>query len=138
MFIYVRINSLSVCTYIYIDTHTYQIPVENLPSRFVIPLMIKYWNNEIFIKLSYWKIYFFECKVPFVKFFNLIFFSGILQRTGIDINEKTLKSLQNKYNVKRDLPLNYWIFLKKFLIQLNSEQTQIKDWGSKKAVSLRL
>lgn len=66
----------------------------------------------------------------------------ILQRTGIDTSDETVKSMESKYSIKKDFPVNYWTFLKKFLITLNPDQilknAVLKEWSPRQAVSFKL
>ncbi|GFY57047.1 EF-hand calcium-binding domain-containing protein 6 [Trichonephila inaurata madagascariensis] len=43
-------------------------------------------------------------------------FIDILPKTGITINDEILNLLETEYNIRKDIPVNYWTFLKKILL----------------------
>ncbi|GFQ83917.1 EF-hand calcium-binding domain-containing protein 6 [Trichonephila clavata] len=65
-------------------------------------------------------------------------FIDILSKTGITVNEETLNLLKTEYNIKKDIPVNYWTFFKKILLALGSKKTMndSKVASSPESVSL--
>ncbi|XP_035205193.1 EF-hand calcium-binding domain-containing protein 6-like isoform X2 [Stegodyphus dumicola] len=53
-------------------------------------------------------------------------FIDILHKFGLDVNKELEKILEVKYNIKKNLPVNYWTFFKKLLLS-DSEISQFKS-----------
>ncbi|GFT14779.1 EF-hand calcium-binding domain-containing protein 6 [Nephila pilipes] len=65
-------------------------------------------------------------------------FENILPKTGITINDVILDLLETEYNIKRDIQVNYWTFLRKILLALDSKKkvNVSKVTSSQESVSL--
>ncbi|GFV46902.1 EF-hand calcium-binding domain-containing protein 6 [Trichonephila clavipes] len=50
-------------------------------------------------------------------------FIDILPKTGITINDEILNLLETEYNIRKDIPVNYWTFFKKILLALGYKRT---------------
>ncbi|XP_055951726.1 EF-hand calcium-binding domain-containing protein 6-like isoform X2 [Argiope bruennichi] len=50
-------------------------------------------------------------------------FINILPKTGVAINDQVLQLLDMEYNIRKNIPVNYWIFLKKTVLTLDSSGT---------------
>ncbi|CAL1295104.1 unnamed protein product [Larinioides sclopetarius] len=47
-------------------------------------------------------------------------FINILPKTGVSINDQVLQLLDMEYSIRKNIPVNYWIFLKKIVLALDS------------------
>ncbi|GBM50795.1 EF-hand calcium-binding domain-containing protein 6 [Araneus ventricosus] len=46
-------------------------------------------------------------------------FISILPKTGISVNDQVLQLLDTEYSIRKNIPVNYWIFLKKIVLALD-------------------